>query len=139
MYPLSSRMDRNKNNVTMTGRNPSTLPTPPQMPSVTSELTIGLTSAAVSASPDGADHKVDARLQPIRQPSPKPAERHEEHEPHDENKARDGGEAPGQDAVCRHAADMLATFVRADDGARAEALDEREPHVRERRLAVDPP
>ena len=33
---------------------------------------------------------------------------------------------------------MLATFVRADDGARAEALDEREPHVRERRLAVEP-
>ena len=51
MYPLSSRMERNKNNVTMTGKNPSTLPTPPQMPSVTSELTIGLTSAAVSASP----------------------------------------------------------------------------------------
>lgn len=41
MYPLSSRMERNKNSVTMTGKNPSTLPTPPQMPSVTSELTIG--------------------------------------------------------------------------------------------------
>ena len=33
---------------------------------------------------------------------------------------------------------MLAALVRADDGARAEALDERKSHVRERRLAVEP-
>ncbi len=44
-------MDRNRNSVMMVGRKPMTLPTPPQMPSVTSELTVGLTSAAASASP----------------------------------------------------------------------------------------
>ena len=32
---------------------------------------------------------------------------------------------------------MLAALVRADDGARAKALDEREAHVRKRRLAVE--
>ena len=37
MYPLSSRRDRKKNRVTITGRKLSTLPTPLKMPSITSD------------------------------------------------------------------------------------------------------
>ena len=48
MYPLSSRIDRKKNRVTIMGRNASTLPTPLKMPSMTNECTTGLIPYAVS-------------------------------------------------------------------------------------------
>ena len=35
MYPLSSRIERKKNNVTTIGRKLRTLPTPPKIPSIT--------------------------------------------------------------------------------------------------------
>ena len=41
IYPVSSRMERKKNRVTMIGRNDSTLPTPAKIPSITSEWTTG--------------------------------------------------------------------------------------------------
>ena len=47
MYPLSSSMERKKNSVTMIGRKLSTLPTPLNIPSITSECSTGLISAAV--------------------------------------------------------------------------------------------
>ena len=49
IYPLSSRIDRKKNSVTIIGRKASTLPTPLKIPSITSECTTGLIPYAVSA------------------------------------------------------------------------------------------
>ena len=49
IYPVSSKMDRKKNNVTMVGRKLSTLPTPPQIPSITRERTTGLISATTNS------------------------------------------------------------------------------------------
>ena len=55
IYPLSSSIERKKNSITMIGRKLSTEPTPPKMPSTTSERTAGLTpqrsSAAATPSP----------------------------------------------------------------------------------------
>ena len=48
IYPLSSRIDKKKNNTTITGRNDRTLPTPANIPSITSECTTGLIPNAVS-------------------------------------------------------------------------------------------
>ena len=42
MYPVSSRMERKKNSVTIIGRNTSTLPTPAKMPSIIRLCTTGL-------------------------------------------------------------------------------------------------
>ena len=42
IYPVSSSMERKKNSTTMTGRNSTTFPTPPNSPSITSECTTGL-------------------------------------------------------------------------------------------------
>ena len=41
IYPVSSRMERKKNSVTIIGRKDSTLPTPANTPSITSEWTTG--------------------------------------------------------------------------------------------------
>ena len=48
IYPVSSKMERKKNRVTMTGRKLNTLPTPFAIPSITSECTTGLTFMTVS-------------------------------------------------------------------------------------------
>ena len=42
MYPLSSNIDKKKNNTTIIGKKLSTLPTPEKAPSITNECTIGL-------------------------------------------------------------------------------------------------
>ena len=42
MYPVSSKMDKKKNNTTMVGRKLNTLPTPANTPSMTRECTTGL-------------------------------------------------------------------------------------------------
>ena len=47
MYPLSSRIDRKKNSVTMIGIKDNTVPTPAKMPSMTSDCTTGLMPYAV--------------------------------------------------------------------------------------------
>ena len=49
IYPVSSRIERKKNSVTITGRKLNTLPTPFAAPSITSEWTTGLTSIALKA------------------------------------------------------------------------------------------
>ena len=43
IYPVSSRIDRKKNKVTIVGRNPITLPIPLKIPSTTSDCSTGLT------------------------------------------------------------------------------------------------
>ena len=48
IYPLSSKSDKKKNRTTMIGIKLSTLPTPPNMPSITNECSTGFTSNAVS-------------------------------------------------------------------------------------------
>ena len=50
MYPLSSSIDRKKNSTMMMGTKLSTEPTPPKMPSTTSERTGSLTSQRTKAS-----------------------------------------------------------------------------------------
>ena len=50
MYPESSKSDRKKNSVTMVGRKLSTLPTPLNTPSMTSDCSTSFTCAV--ASPD---------------------------------------------------------------------------------------
>ena len=49
IYPLSSSIDKKKNNVTITGRKLSTLPTPLNMPSIINACNTELTFNAVSA------------------------------------------------------------------------------------------
>ena len=49
MYPLSSRIDKKKNMVTMTGMKLRTLPTPSKIPSMTRPWIASLTPAAVIA------------------------------------------------------------------------------------------
>ena len=41
IYPVSSKMERKKNKITITGRKLKTLPTPAMIPSIISDLTIG--------------------------------------------------------------------------------------------------
>ena len=48
MYPVSSKIERKKNRVTITGRKVMTLPTPLQIPSTTRECTTGLIPKSVS-------------------------------------------------------------------------------------------
>ena len=47
MYPLSSSIDRKKNNVTMIGRKLSTLPTPLKIPSIISDWRTSFTPVAI--------------------------------------------------------------------------------------------
>ena len=49
MYPLSSRRDKKKNRVTITGKKLSTLPTPLKIPSITREWSTSFTFQAVSS------------------------------------------------------------------------------------------
>ena len=42
IYPLSSKIDKKKNNTTIIGKKLRTLPTPPKIPSITSDFTVGL-------------------------------------------------------------------------------------------------
>ena len=49
MYPVSSKMDRKKNRVTITGRKESTLPTPLNIPSIIRLCTMGLSPNSVRA------------------------------------------------------------------------------------------
>ena len=60
------------------------------------------------------------------------------HQRHNGDKRRNGGIFPGQHPVDLAAADMLAAFTRADDRARAEAVDKVEAHIRDCRGAVEP-
>ena len=49
MYPVSSKSDRKKNSVTISGRKLMTLPTPAKMPSSTRDCTVAFTSNASNA------------------------------------------------------------------------------------------
>ena len=51
IYPVSSRIDRKKNRVTIVGRNPITLPIPLKIPSTTRDCSTVLTPAARSPFP----------------------------------------------------------------------------------------
>ena len=55
IYPLSSSIERKKNSMTMMGRKLSTDPTPPKIPSTTSERTASLTSHLARAAPTLSD------------------------------------------------------------------------------------
>ena len=54
-YPLSSSIDRKKNSMTIIGRKLSTEPTPPNIPSTTSERTAPLTFHLSNAAPTLSD------------------------------------------------------------------------------------
>ena len=70
IYPLSSRIDKKKNNTTITGRNDRTLPTPANIPSITSECTTGLIPNAVSPASHTPVNQSIAMLSRSESPAP---------------------------------------------------------------------
>ena len=83
-------------------------------------------------------HPVNAQGEKVGEPLADDVEREPEDERHDGDEDRDGGVAAREDAVGRDRARVLAALARLDHALGADALDEREAHVRQGRHAVAP-